>query len=186
MTTTLNGDDIAIRISKLDVARRQLRTAITLWFGDGDPVSIHTLACAAYEIIHFISRKRGVRRDLLFDTLVVKDEHQGAWAKLLKKPANFFKHANNDADATIDFKPTSSEGFIMFSLFALGLLQEPLESEESAFLSWFCFHKPHFLTEVGRERFVNSFPVEDLEGIRSLSKSEFFEVIRSALTKAER
>jgi hypothetical protein len=48
----------SLRLTKLDVARRQLQTAITLWFTDGDPVSIHTLAFAAYEIIHVISKKQ--------------------------------------------------------------------------------------------------------------------------------
>jgi hypothetical protein len=45
-------DETKITISKFDAARRQLNTAITLWFADGDPVAIHTLAYAAYEIIH--------------------------------------------------------------------------------------------------------------------------------------
>jgi len=47
-----------IMISKLDAARRQLATAITLWFEDRDPVSIHTLVFAAYEIIHAVSKQR--------------------------------------------------------------------------------------------------------------------------------
>jgi hypothetical protein len=65
-----------LRIGKLDAARRQLETAIILWFTDGDPVAIHTLAFAAYEIIHVVSKKRDPnRRDLLFDPLVIKDEY---------------------------------------------------------------------------------------------------------------
>jgi hypothetical protein len=30
------------KVSKLDAAKRQLETAIRLYFSDGDPVSIHT------------------------------------------------------------------------------------------------------------------------------------------------
>jgi hypothetical protein len=90
----------AITISKLDAGRRQLETAITLWFNDGDPVSTHTLACAAYEIIHVVSSARNRTRDLLFDKLVVKDEYRSAWNQRLKEPANFFKHARNDPDGT--------------------------------------------------------------------------------------
>src|SRR5207245_10811773 len=37
-------DNAKITVTKLDAARRQLRTAIRLWFEEGDPVSIHTLA----------------------------------------------------------------------------------------------------------------------------------------------
>ena len=45
-----------ISISKLDAACRQLDCAIELWFADGDPVSIHTLACASHQIIHDIKK----------------------------------------------------------------------------------------------------------------------------------
>ena len=90
-----------ITISKLDAARRQLRTAMTLWFGEGDPVSIHTLANAAYEVIHVISKKRNkYRHDLLFDSDLIKDEYRGEFNKLIKKPGNFFKHAKDDFDDT--------------------------------------------------------------------------------------
>ena len=41
----------SIVIAKLDAAKRQLQTAIALFFDDGDPISIHTLACAAYDVI---------------------------------------------------------------------------------------------------------------------------------------
>jgi hypothetical protein len=64
-----------ITITKLDAARRQLGIAISLWFQDGDEVAIHTLACAAHQIIHDINRHRG-GRDLLFDSLVFRDEYR--------------------------------------------------------------------------------------------------------------
>jgi hypothetical protein len=41
------GQSKTIRIGKLDAARRQLQAAIMLWFTEGDPVAIHTIASAA-------------------------------------------------------------------------------------------------------------------------------------------
>jgi hypothetical protein len=41
-----------LKVSKTDVAKRQIETAIRLWFFSGDPVSIHTLAAAAHQILH--------------------------------------------------------------------------------------------------------------------------------------
>jgi hypothetical protein len=55
-----------LRISKVDAAQRQLRTAIALWFNDGDPVATHALAFAAYEILHHVSEK-GVQRRIDLD-----------------------------------------------------------------------------------------------------------------------
>jgi hypothetical protein len=51
-----------LRIGKLDAARRQLQTAIALWFDERDPVAIHTLSVAAYEIVHTISKQRDPHR----------------------------------------------------------------------------------------------------------------------------
>jgi hypothetical protein len=68
-------ESTTIIITKLDAARRHLATAIRLWFQNEDVVSIHTLAFAAYEVIHVISKKRNqYRRDLLFDSDWIKDE----------------------------------------------------------------------------------------------------------------
>ena len=64
-----------IRISNLDSARRQLDCAIELWFAEKDIVSVHTLVAAAHQIIHDINRRRG-GRDLIFDSLVIKDEYR--------------------------------------------------------------------------------------------------------------
>ena|SRR5436305_13488939 len=44
-----------LKISKLDAARRQLETAILLYFNEADPVSIHTLAAASHEILRDLS-----------------------------------------------------------------------------------------------------------------------------------
>jgi hypothetical protein len=49
----------SILVSKSDVARSQLETAIQLWFADGDPVSIHTLAVAAHDCLHTLSKLTG-------------------------------------------------------------------------------------------------------------------------------
>src|SRR5260221_11225206 len=72
-----------ILITKLEAARRQLATAIELWFLDGDPISIHTLAFAAHEVVHVIFRKNG-GTDLLFHSRRIKDEIRGKFNKLLK------------------------------------------------------------------------------------------------------
>lgn len=48
---------MTLHISKLDSARRQLETAVRLFFVDGDPVSVHTLAAAAGEVLADLARQ---------------------------------------------------------------------------------------------------------------------------------
>jgi hypothetical protein len=156
--------DATIRLDKLDAARRQLRTAITLWFTDGDPVAVHTLAFAAYEIIHVISKKRNPhRRDLLFDTLVIKDEYRRDWNAQIKRDANFFKHADRDPDLVIEFQPYLSQLFILYSIIGRLVCGERASDEESAFWWWFQIENPESLTEKGKKFFADTFPVEDVE-----------------------
>jgi len=61
--TTQNSTEItprlthapSLKLSKLDAARRQLETAVALCFQEGDPVSIHSFACAAHEIVETLN-----------------------------------------------------------------------------------------------------------------------------------
>ena len=174
-------NDVTVRVSKLNAAQRQIKTAIALWFEDGDPVSVHTLAFAAYEIFHCLSEHRNPhRRDLIFDTFHIKDEYRKYWLAVVKKEANFFKHGDRDPEAIIDFDPELSEWFILFAILARQLCGEGPSEEESTFMWWFMFNRPDLLTERGRKGLTDRLPVEYLEQIRRLPKSRFREEFRKA------
>jgi len=117
----------------------------------------------------------GYRRDLLFDTDLVKEEHRSDFNKLIKAQANFLKHANHDPEGSIEFNPEASEGFILFAIVGLSSINEPHSDEEAAFMSWRYFHHPEHLTEIGRKRFVDGIPVNILAEIRSIPKDQFFD-----------
>ena len=46
-------------LDKLEAARRQLGTATEMFLKDGDPVSVHSLACAAAEILETLTANAG-------------------------------------------------------------------------------------------------------------------------------
>lgn len=160
-----------IKLTKLDVACRQVRTAIRLWFTDGDPVSIHALAFAAHEIIHRLYKLRGLR-DLLFDSDWIKDEYRSEWGRSLKKHGGFFKHADTDPDAEIIFNPAINLTFIATSVVALRRMNVPAAIEDRAFCLWLLAHCPEWFTKRGGEEQI---PAETLEEIRKVSRRRFFE-----------
>ncbi len=171
----MNDATKQIAVTKLDAARRQLRTAIELWFNDGEPVSIHTLACAAYQIVHDLNkRKKGP--PLWFDTDIVKDEHRKDFVRLVKASSNFFKHADlrKQQATSIEFKPATSDGFLLFAVVGLHVMGITINDIESAFMSWTLIHKPHFLKPEGRKVFFNDVPVDQTNKLKSIEKSEFF------------
>lgn len=163
-------------ITKLDAGRRQLATAIDLWFHDKDEIAIHTLAAAAYEVIHDATKHYGRTQDLIFDAIVVKDEFRKEFNAALKMPANFFKHADRDPNGTIDFIPYLAEQFMIFAIVGIGAINLPLNVYESTFMKWFCFQNYDLLTDEGKKIFSVGIPVDVLSEIQSLSKVEFFEI----------
>ncbi|HBR22227.1 MAG TPA: hypothetical protein DD713_06630 [Nitrospiraceae bacterium] len=163
-------------ITKIAAACRQLDQAIDLYFQEGDPIAIHTLACAAHQVIHDINQHRK-GAELLFDSIVIKDEYRGLAKKYLNKHYNFFKHANNDPDpdGIIEFDPIGTEIFILTAIRGLLHLSIQLNIKHSAFLSFFCFHNPKLLTQKGLQLYVNNIPSDQLQHIRSLKRGDFIE-----------
>jgi hypothetical protein len=178
-----------MRISKLNAAQRQLRTAITLWFNNGEPVAIHTLACAAYEILHSISKRRDpTRPSLLFDSDRIKDEYRREWVDRMKKEYNFFKHADRDGDTVIEFNPELSEWFILYAFLARELCGEPASDEEVAFVRWMQVQHPNLLTEAGKQSIASMVSEVDLHWLRGRPKNDFFKaylVARAAALRAK-
>ncbi len=179
MTTPLPEDipdtSNKITISKMDAARRQLKTAIRLWFEEGDPVAIHTLAAAAHEIIHRKFRDKGLR-GLFFDSLLIKKEMRGEWAKAIKKHANFFKHAGQKDETTIDFNVEINFVFLLVCCKALREMDENLGIEELSFTQWIIVNKPHLLVKGA----YDNFPIEYIHDLREMSKREFLNLQEAA------
>jgi len=170
-----------LHLTKLGVAQSQLKTAIRLWFSDGDAASIHTLACAAYEIIHVVSKKRNRTKQLIFDTLSVKEESRSDWARKMKEHASFFKHASHDPDGEIDFDPVLSMMFLMSAVAGMKIISGgPSEKEESAFMLWIALHQPTWAGVKVRQALADRIPIEDLAYFQALPKAQFFDAFLSA------
>jgi hypothetical protein len=167
---------MSLKLTKLEAARRQLATAIELWFHDKDQVSIHALSFAAYEIIHAVSAKQGRTQDLLFDSSLVKNRNKNEYNNFVKKFANFFKHAKHDPHGTIEFQPDISELFITFAILGLNTVGISANKYELAFTWWLCLNHPEVLTQHGHDILAKGLPVDTVNEIRSMSKSEFLDV----------
>jgi hypothetical protein len=160
--------DQKILVSKFEAGRRQLTTAIRLWFQDDDPVSVHTLAAAAYEILHNLSRRKG-GRDLLFDSKAISEDYRKEFVKRIKSTAQFFKHADLDPDGTIELSTLNTEVLMIYSMVALSRMGEPLTMEENAMLLWLSFSNPQLLGDDARQRIEP----ETFEQFSSIPKGEY-------------
>jgi hypothetical protein len=104
-----------VTISKLDAARLQLDAAIEIYFVSENPVALHTLTAAAYNILRDIAIKEGSEYPFIKTTFI--SEYPESKHKMLRDfingPENFFKHADRDPAGTITFDPELTEVLLL-------------------------------------------------------------------------
>ena len=133
-----------IHVTKIDAARRQLVTAIRLYFADSDIVSIHTLTAAAYHITRGISESDPAFPKSFAQELepLIKDEWKDRiWTKL-NETANFFKHADHDPSAAHSFRVTQTETLLFLSVNQYHALTGDRTLETRLYFIWFQLQHP--------------------------------------------
>ena len=131
-----------IQTTKLDAARRQLETAITLLFAGGDAISTHTLAYAAFGILKDVAAQRGEKGILAVAEAMAAAGKKGEFWKGFNRAGNFFKHADRDPEALhVGMPEEENEALISIALAiydGLGCIQS---TEIQAFgLWWSCIN----------------------------------------------
>jgi hypothetical protein len=93
-------------ITQTDAARRQMDAAIRLYFEEGDEIAVHTLVGAAHIVLTDLTA--AAKQDSIIERYVRQDkrwEFEGA----IRAPQNFFKHADRNSGAVLDFNPHTTE-----------------------------------------------------------------------------
>jgi hypothetical protein len=92
---------ISSHISKLDIIENHLLASIQMIALEMNPVSTHVIVMACEEMILGLAGARNVF--LEFDyRIYIKDESHKRYRKQLRKPYNFFKHADEDPHDNYD------------------------------------------------------------------------------------
>jgi hypothetical protein len=174
-----------VTTTKIKAAQCQLREAIRLWFTDGDLASMHVLAYSAHQIVADINAARG-GRDLLYDTLNIKDEYRKKWIKIIKDSYNQLKHADKspDPDYKIMLDTDLSELFILFTCFGLELLKAPPGKPERAFAIYFLVLHPELIRD-GKQPF-KGIPEASIVAARTVPKSTFWSAFLRTNAKENR
>jgi hypothetical protein len=84
-----------VLLKREDILVRLIETAIRLWFANGDYLSIHVLASAAYRTLSDITSKSGLK---LWLTEVIGHEE-------LTRGYDFIRHASRDLSEVLEFVP---------------------------------------------------------------------------------
>ena len=125
-------------LTKLEIARRQLGTALQLFLDDADPVSVHTLACAGVEIAHSLAEATGKEPFRSISLRGNSSLTEQEFHRLRTLYGNAFKHFNNqkgkprDDEAVItQFDDMANDGhlFIGWTDLATALGRMPVEAQ---------------------------------------------------------
>jgi hypothetical protein len=171
-------------VTKMDAAVRQLNCAIELYFHDEDPVPIHTLACAAHQIIHDINRKSGAA-ELLFDATCKAGSEGKELLNAMRKHANYFKHADVDScpNCGIRFSPNVTEVIIYSAIVGLCQLNQKLNALISAYILYMQTHSGLSLNEHWCQFEIKTKQPLKLEKLQGLSKGIFLEKCISEISR---
>ena len=143
-----------VRVTKLEAAGRQLETAIDLYFRDGDPVSIHTLCCAAYDVIHVLNKQRNDPLDL--DDMMLKDFDRFLTSRAEKKlfhdslnaAQNFFKHGSSDTSGTVTLDTRYTEWHLYEAVQKYARLVGQCSKTMALYTTWFATQYPEVFSSV--------------------------------------
>lgn len=125
-----------LKINKIEAARGQLYTATKLFFEDGDPVSIHTLTCAAYQILIDVGKKKGFLA-IVKNEAYIRPEKEKWFKQQVNKAENFFKHAEKDTNALLVFYPASTQFILWDACRMLNAISEKNNPFTQIFFMWF-------------------------------------------------
>lgn len=149
-----------MELSKIEVASRQLDTAIKLFFNAGDIVSVHTLAAASANVFADILDNMGEtswRKQII-------EEHDGKLTEkqvkdILREAQNFFKHADRDPDKTFEFPETYNDHVMLIATLEERLLLKNSDNKRTlsipgiVFQTWYMARKP--------DQYMVSEPISD-------------------------
>lgn len=149
-----------VKISKIEAARRQIDTAIKLFFNDQDKISIHTLSCAAHGILNDVGKKI-IYIESLHEAVIkcIKPEKKKEILKKINEARNFFKHADKEGiEKILDYKPEVSDFWLIDCLSIYEQLTGEITDNMKIFLVWFNITHKDLLTEIKQIK-----AIEDLE-----------------------
>src|SRR5437667_6278574 len=89
------GKPRVLRLRKIEAAKRQIESAIWLWFVDADIVSVHTLTLAAHRILLELSKTWGVN-PLPLTTRCFPKRRDRITRPAIEEPDSFFKKAKSE------------------------------------------------------------------------------------------
>jgi hypothetical protein len=139
---------VKLKVNKPEAARRQLDSAIRMLFENEDPIAIHTLCMAAFRILRDLAEKGGDSYIHKVVKAIIKPGMEKEFWAVLQGPANFFKHADRDAEAILgDVDEELNDIAMLLTCHFYQNLGHQLTPEMMMLVLWVNVMHPNYLRE---------------------------------------
>jgi hypothetical protein len=160
-----------IPVTKVDAAMGQLETAIVLWFHEGNPVAIHTLAVAADDCLNSLKRHKTNTPSAIRSAIkTLPRKIQNAW----HESQNFFKHGDKELRRTLRFFPIFTDLILMNAVISHASLGDGPTSLTIAFLFRFQMEQPVFAAPL-KDAYKPLYEMFTIDLSEELTRLQFFE-----------
>lgn len=166
-------------VDKAGVARRQVITAVRLFFEEADPVAIHTLVASAHQVLVDIGEQKGIHGALKSARMLQGPEAK-EYLESVNFAFNFMKHADRDGNAKINVSPLLrlTSDFLMDAILLLQSISGDIPIEAKVFWIWFVSTYP--------EEFEDSLPDGPIKKMQQMGIEKWdFKTIRNFLRFAD-
>jgi hypothetical protein len=164
-------------LSKLECARRQIETAIKLWFEEGDTVSMHTVTAAAHRLVQDLLEDQG-KTLAPFEPSYLEKGREVETKRMFREAETFFKHAKDDPQEILDFNPQWTEVYLLLAIQGYTELTHEENLLMTAYLFRCGFRWPHVFAPELHEKIGRDF---DIDKLRQLPRSVFLREISAVL-----
>jgi len=156
-------------VDKRSAATSQLESAIWLWFHEGDPVSIHTLAVAAHDCFHALVSNTTGKPSAVRTWLATKSK---AFQRQTFLAQNFFKHGFNELKGKFQHEAIYSEMLMMDAVTCYEMLFNKPTPLMKLYATRFLYEHPSLIAEKALPTFAKNSEVHQLA---DSTRNEFFE-----------
>ena len=162
----------AILVTKESVAVSQLETAVMLWFADGDPVSIHTLAAAANDCFHALCEERRKPSTMIRGWMQDGTRRKVKWK--LVRHQNFFKHGWRDIKREVTYPIGYGEYLMLDSILCYEILFDEVTPLMRAFAARFLLARPWLFSEEATAFLLEGYRINE---VAKLKRAEFLKKV---------
>jgi hypothetical protein len=134
-------------ITKREAARREINSAIRMYFSGEDALSIHALAAGAMQLLQDLGKKQGKNLGIELGMQYIYEDRRAEMRAIMRKPQNFVKHSDRPGqeNEVLDFRPAALEQFLVIAATSYNELTGQDTPETRTFITWATLRSPSLL-----------------------------------------